>query len=403
MLKRILFVDDEPRVLEGLERMLRVMRHEWSMAFVTSGRDALDALEQQPFDVVVTDMRMPGMDGATLLDHMVERHPLVTRIVLSGHAEHETLMRAAAVAHQYLSKPCDAADLRAKVSETLALRELLSDSRLKELVSQVRQLPSLPSRCSELIDELASTDAAVDRVAAIVERDMGMTAKVLQLANSTFFGGRRRVSSAAEGVQLLGVETIRALVVSSRAFSQLELCKSDQYNVGALDGHSLNVSHCARVIAAAQHADGRTLADATTAGLLHDIGKLVLIDVLAAEYPTTLAKHWRSGQAVWQVEQECFGATHAAVGAYLLGQWGLPDTVVGAVAWHHTPDHSATEAFSALTAVHAGNAIVHDLEKRRNPKRSRAPIITDYIRRLGLEGATDRWTAACEVGAEEGL
>jgi putative nucleotidyltransferase with HDIG domain len=402
MVKNILFVDDEPKVLEGLQRMLRVMRHEWNMAFVTSGLDALDALDQQSFDVVVTDMRMPGMDGARLLEHMVERHPRVTRIVLSGHADQETLMRAAGVAHQYISKPCDAATLRAKMSETLALRELMADSRLKELVSQVKQLPSLPSRFSALIDELASTDAAVDRVAAIVERDMGMTAKVLQLANSTFFGGRCRVSSAAESVRLLGVDTIRALVVSSRAFSQLERCK-DQYDVAALGGHCLNVSHCARVIAAAQHADGQMLADATTAGLLHDIGKLVFADVLGAEYPTTLSRHWQSGRPVWEVEQECFGATHAAVGAYLLGQWGLPDTVVGAVAWHHTPDHSVTDAFSALTAVHVGNAVVHDLEKRRNPERSRAPIVAAYLERLGLEDATNRWTAACESGAEEGL
>jgi len=109
--KRVLFVDDEPRILDGRRRMLRSMRHEWKMSFAETGQEALAILANQPFDVVVVDMRMPGMDGVQLLSEVRKRHQII-RIVLSGTADREAILRAVGLAHQYLSKPCDAETLK---------------------------------------------------------------------------------------------------------------------------------------------------------------------------------------------------------------------------------------------------------------------------------------------------
>src|ERR1700751_643330 len=107
MSKRVLFVDDEAMVLSGLQRSLRPMRNEWEMAFVNSGAEALQLMEHEPFDIIVTDMRMPVMNGAQLLEEVKRRFPQCFRIILSGQADQETIMRAVDPTHQYLSKPCD--------------------------------------------------------------------------------------------------------------------------------------------------------------------------------------------------------------------------------------------------------------------------------------------------------
>ena len=103
---RILFVDDEPLVLQGLQRMLRPMRNEWEMAFVESGRRALEEMATLPFQVVVSDMRMPGMNGAQFLSHVQELYPRTVRLILSGHADKDLIMKCVGTAHQFLAKPC---------------------------------------------------------------------------------------------------------------------------------------------------------------------------------------------------------------------------------------------------------------------------------------------------------
>lgn len=112
---KILFVDDEPMVLQGLQRVLRPLRNEWETAFANSGQEALEKLSQEPFDVIVTDMRMPGMDGGQLLTRVKERYPHMVRIILSGQADKTMVMKSVKPAHQYLAKPCDDATLRASL------------------------------------------------------------------------------------------------------------------------------------------------------------------------------------------------------------------------------------------------------------------------------------------------
>ena len=144
-MKNVLFVDDQPQVLRGLRRTLDCMEEEWDMEFVDSGQEALDIMAQKPFDVMVTDMHMPGMDGAQLLERVSQDYANTIRIVLSGQANEEAVFRAVQPMHQYLSKPCDAQTLQDTIERALAMQELLAESSLKQLVSQLSSLPSLPS------------------------------------------------------------------------------------------------------------------------------------------------------------------------------------------------------------------------------------------------------------------
>jgi len=246
---RILFVDDEPNVLAGLKRMLYSLRNEWDMTFVSSGAEALQCLSESPFDVLVTDVRMPEMNGVELLEQVVNLHPELIRIVLSGTADIELTMQCVSLSHQYLLKPCDAQTLRATVQRAFCLRVLLYNPALRGLISQIQSLPSIPAVYGELTTVLRSDDASPQAVGRIMARDMGMTAKVLQLVNSAFFGVSREITNPVDAVVYLGMETVRALVFTASAFSQFHLRDRCHFSIEELQQHSLAVGTLARQIA----------------------------------------------------------------------------------------------------------------------------------------------------------
>jgi HD-like signal output (HDOD) protein/CheY-like chemotaxis protein len=398
--KRLLFVDDEPRVLDGIRRMLHSTRNEWDISFAGSGQEALDAAAAEPFDVIVSDMRMPGMDGSALLNEVRKRYPQTARIALSGQTKKEDILRAVGPVHQFLSKPCDAETLTATISQALALRDLLGDDRLRALLSQMNSLPVLPSLYDELLEELESPDASVKAVERIVSQDIGMSAKVLQLVNSAFFGVRQHVSSPSQAVALLGLDTVKALVLSINVFSEFQGMRAQGLSLDALWRHSVNVAGFAKTIARAEKAGSKTADHAFVAGLLHDVGKLVFATKLPAEYAETLALAAKNGNTLYEAERERFGATHAELGAYLLGLWGFSDPIVEAIAFHHRPDKSPVREFTTLTAVHVANVLEHEM----NPQGSSgAASLLDkvYIADLGLTERLSEWKDVCRETLEE--
>ena len=222
MQRRILFVDDEQNLLMGLKRTLRPMRKLWEMEFVSSGDEALGLMSLREFDAVVTDMRMPGMSGADLLDTIQKQWPGAVRIVLSGQADRETVMQAIAPAHQFLSKPCDPEQLRSVLENTLALSDLLQNTSLKCFISNIKSIPSLPLLYQQVTSELRSEDPSTSRIGEIIAQDMAMTAKLLQIVNSAAYGIRAQISEPKQAAVYLGLDTIRALVLSLSIFSAFD-------------------------------------------------------------------------------------------------------------------------------------------------------------------------------------
>lgn len=230
----ILFVDDEANVLNGLRRMLRSMRTEWVMHFANSGAEALQILDSTPVDVLVSDMQMPGMNGLELLTKVKSLHPLTVRIVLSGESARVTIVDTLDVAHQFIAKPCDESVLKQTITRACALRGFLSNEPLQRLVSQVKSLPSPPKTYFSIVEELQDENASLRRVAEIICEDTGMAARILQLANSAFFGVNRAMSSVVQAVNFLGSETIRQLVLLAHMFSGEEGVRTKAFSIDRL-------------------------------------------------------------------------------------------------------------------------------------------------------------------------
>lgn len=391
---RILFVDDEANVLDGLRRSLRRMRPEWEMDFASSGEAALRAMSGKGYDVVVSDMRMPIMSGAEFLDRVRMGHPGVIRIMLSGHANQEDILKTVGVTHQFLSKPCDLETLKQTILRAWTLRNVLSCESVRKIVAQVGTLPSLPKLFRDLREELRSPESSFESVARIVSQDIAMTAKVLQLVNSAFFGLPRLVQSISEAISLLGLSTLQSLLVSAQAFSVFEGSRFEAVSMKALWDHSVSVSLLARRIAELQHAGDLLSEQAFMAGLLHEVGTLVLATTDPEGYGQVISRARRCAVPRTQVEQTLFGCTHAEAGAYLTGLWGLPDPIVEAVAYQHRPEACVNVAFSPLTAVHVADAVAEEGSWEGVPP---DPVSVAYLESLGLATELPRWQEALKA------
>ncbi len=388
----ILFVDDDPLILSGLRRLFRRYGDEWQMDFVTSGEDALARLAQRNFDVVVTDMRMPGLDGGELLRKVRDLYPAMIRVILSGQSSQETVFRTLGPAHQYLTKPCDPAVLRDAVHRAIALQKRLADPKVQGLLTQISSLPCLPAVFHEVVVELNARPVSIDRVVRVITHDVALTAKLMELVNSSYFALPHRVTNPTDAAGLLGLDMLKSLVLCVGVFNQFKQETVSGFSLDQMVQHSIEVGQLAKQLTRGILGDEQIAADALLAGLLHDVGKLALASCERIPYAEVLRLAHEKDLTLWHAERAVLGLSHAEVGGYLLSRWGLPQTVVEAVALHHEPSISGSTRFAALTAVHVANGIMHNRTPKWLQGTSRR-IDDQYLASLDLQQLVTQWIA----------
>ena len=386
---RILFVDDEPNVLTGLRRMLRAKRDTWDMNFVNSGAEALTFLEASPVDIIVTDMRMPGMDGAELLTEVRAKYPATVRIILSGQCDQETALRSVGPSHQFLSKPCDGVVLEDVITRALGLRSRLTSEKIQALVSSMPSLPSPPKVYMQLVELLKTTEPNVRAIATLVSNDVALTAKLLQLTRSAYFCINWNVRTPQQAIDMIGLDVLRALVLNHSVASQF--CGDDGVH-DVVWRESLSCAAMARTIAKDAGQSQEQIDDAFIAGLLHDAGILILSTWFADQHRTAREMVKRDGISLSEAERKVLGASHAEIGAYLFGLWGLPDAIVEPVAFHHEPAQCITRAVTPLMAVYVANQLIWlNSSDLVSEEAFRNVLDIDYLTQIGVVDRLPRW------------
>src|ERR1700730_12453735 len=398
-MKRLLFVDDEPRVLQGLKAGLYTRRKDWDMHFAEGGAKAIELMQDSHFDVLVTDLRMPGVDGTTLVARARADFPGTIRVVLSGYADERQSQGLVSLAHRYLSKPCDSKQLEECIDRCLATQALIESQELRIQLGAIGALPPLPSTFAALQRALADPSIDLSKVSAIIQKDPAVSAKVLQVCNSAFFRLPRRVSSIKQPVSYLGLSTVRSVVLSAELFRPGKPL-SPGLDLGQMQRHALSVAAIARALAG----DAAWAEDAFLAGLLHDVGFLLLARQFKDQMQQALDAT-AAGMALAEAEQKYVGVTHGVAGGYLLGLWGLPYEVVEAVAHHEVPTRVAHSSFGVLGAVAIAQALLLTINPRDVPAfEAQTPMLdNDYLRAIGFPHSWDSLVerATTLLGGEE--
>lgn len=384
--RNILFVDDEPNLLNGLKRSLHAYRHLWDIAFAGDGAEALSYMDKAPVDVILTDFRMAGMTGLALLQEVKTRHPQIIRIIFSGEVDKSLIMKSVKIAHQFISKPCRADHLKEKIEQTISLRHVLEDEALRSILTRIDSLPSLPTLYGEILAELRAPSPSIRKVGRIITSDIAMSSKILQLVNSAFFGLRHRITSPEQAALLLGLDTVKSLVLSLQIFTQFDIPKVFYPLVAQLWRHSLHTGQLAKKITETESRSRETADHAFMAGLLHDCGRLVMLASFPQEMKAIMEQTPGTQIEFLALEQATFGVTHAQIGAYLLGLWGIPSPITQAIALHHTPGTANDTAFTALTAVHVADFLDHHPQGVTDAAIAAEGVDLAYLARIGCTG-----------------
>jgi putative nucleotidyltransferase with HDIG domain len=392
MTGRVLFVTDDSSAQRAFRSALAPVRREWEIS-VARGADALRRLDGPAFDAIVVDARISGIGCFDLIIEARRRFPPTARIVLADEAHTGDLVQFFAIAHRVLPNPYDPLEMLSAIQRAHSLRELLGSPALASVVGRLSSVPALSTLYSRIADELMTPDFSLAAVGELVSQDLGIAAKLLQMANSALVGLRRAATTPNQAVKILGADLTRTLVLAADLFSRYNPNSLRPFSIEALWEHSQKVAELAGMIAQNQRADERVLRESALAGLLHDIGRLTLASQLAGPYKEVLNMIRIENLPVAEAERRVLGTTHAEVGAYLLGLWGLPDALVEAVAWHHNPGGCPGTVFTPLTAVHVADAIVRNAEGAK-------PDL-EYLNRLGLADQWPRWLALIDRPREK--
>jgi HD-like signal output (HDOD) protein len=355
-MNRLLFVDPDVRALRALESSLSSERHRWDMVFAASAEDGLAALREHPFEVVVCDLQWPDLGGARFLDLVRKECPEAARIAVSARTDGPTVVGALRVAHRFLPTPCPKPVLVNVLLRTCVLQSLVGDRSLRGFIARLTGLPSVPHIYSQLTTAMANPQTSFAAIGRIVEQDPALAAKLLQVVNSAHFALRQKVTRVEQAVPLLGFETLRSLALAVHLTALAEQASPiPGFSPSLLQQHSLL---CARI--ARRLLTGADAQQAYTAALLADVGKIVLAVSLPGAF-REVVRVCRGGMPALEAERQCVGFTHAAVGAYVLGLWGLPTGIIEAIAFHHPPVGIPVRSFDVVAAVHVASALTDEV------------------------------------------
>jgi HD-like signal output (HDOD) protein/ActR/RegA family two-component response regulator len=390
-MKSILFVGEDQQLWTDFRRHAASAKDEWAASFTPTAPEGLAQVEAIDFDVVVSDVQLPDRSGLDFLDEVLHLQPKALRIVLSDFADTQSTVRCIGRGHHHLSKPCDVTTLLNALNQEDSCQTWLPRPIVQKLISMMRRVPSPPTTYFQVVAEIQSPEASVERVGEIISQDPAIAAKVLQLANSAVFGLQLQVIEPAEAVAYIGLETTKSLVLLAHSFATFDQVRLAGFSVESLWAHSVQAGRFARQIAESVGASPEVRDQAFTAALLHDLGKLLFSANLPKEFGEALARSRSEPCPLHIAERRTLGACHAEVGACLLGIWGLPRPIVEAVALHHRPSDLFAQEFTPLTATHVANVLANESALEAAHAATRSQLDTVYLQELGFADQVEAW------------
>lgn len=381
--RRILMVGQLQGANGFFDSVAEALGSQWAATQVPRGDTAQKELAADHYHIVVACQSLPDISGSDLLKSIQQSHPETVRFILSEKADKATLVQTAGHIHQAIGFPCEPETVARLVENSLSLRKFLTRPELADRIAAIGSLPSPPDIYQKLVSALESKDVSIQKVADLVSHDIGITTKLLQLVNSAYFGLPRRVDSVQHATSLLGLDTVQRIVFSTGVFRQFDQKPVRGLSVEGVYQQSMIVGAKSRLLAHAFGFNPRLIGDSLMGGMLHDVGKLILLVSFRDELVDIFDLADEKAIPLHQATREKLGVDDAAIGAYLLALWGLPDSIVEAVALHYQPRVAPQPLLNSLTAVHLGFAIGHD-ETRRIKTPAQSAIDTEYLKRLGL-------------------
>lgn len=389
---RILFVDDSEAVLSVLRRMVQYAEYDWISHFAIGGPEAIAALEMDQYDVIVTDIEMPEINGIKLLKYVQKKFPELIRVIYSGSLTKENVREVASFTHRFISKPCEMDKLINTIENTLFIYRELDNSKIRKVLTKTGAIPSLPKIYNELMAKIDSEDFSLREAAHLISSDVGMSANILKQIN--LLGYAESIHSIEQAVTMLGLNSIKAIALSTHIFHSMNSEEVLHFSLQQLVRHSMLTAHFAKIITKIETDNHDMCESAFVAGVLHDMGSIIFASNFPAKYGDALERVYNTNRPIAEVERNLIGISHGDIGAHLLALWGFSRDILHAVAFHEQPENSLDVSFSTLTAVYVGSYLAHSFEEDRAYHESDL-IDSPYLKSLNCSSRYQLWCEKC--------
>lgn len=390
---RVLFVDDSPSVIDMLKRMVHSQDSDWDVRYAVGGVEAIGLLDLERFDVIVTDLQMPEIDGVKLLKYVQKSFPELIRIIFSASLTKDAVREVASFTHRFISKPCGVEQLAQTIENTIFIHRQLDNKQIQKVLTKTTTIPSLPKIYQELMKRIDDEDFSLRDAGHLISSDIGMSANILKQINLLGYGSE--ISSVEQAVSFLGLNCVKAIALSNHIFNTVSLDNIPNFSLEDLVRHSMLTAEFAKTITLIE-TDDRTIAEsAFVAGVLHDMGAIVLAMNFPKKYGDVLSRVYKAHRPIAEVERNLIGTSHGEIAAHILALWGFPDPILTAVAFHEDPLNRSVESFSILTAVYAGSILAHiyDGDNRYSEEVLENSL---YLQQLNCASRLSLWEEQCK-------
>ena len=257
-----------------------------------------------------------------------------------------------------------------------------SEERMKKLVGRIENVPTLPTVMARILAATQDPKTSAEDVNKIILGDQALTAKILKLVNSAFYGFPRKIGTVTEAVVILGFATVRNLAITASVFQSFGSRKKGRFDRESFWRHSVAVGTVSRILARRMNMPSQE--DIFVAGLLHDLGKVVLDHHCHEDFMKALDLAEENEWPLYKAEEEIFGVSHAEVGRWLAERWNMPDFLVFTIAHHHNPA-DVPEGFPVVSLVHIGNTVARYRNIGSGGDTYTPPIKTEALQRLNFK------------------
>jgi HD-like signal output (HDOD) protein len=390
---RILFVDDEISVISMLKKMVKSLSNDWYVQYAIGGVEALEFLDTESFDIVVTDLNMPEINGVKLLKYIQKYHSHIVRIVFSSSLTRESIKSIAPFTHRFIAKPCGVKKLAQAIENSLFIYRELDNKKIQKVLAKTGTIPSLPRIYRELMDKIDDEEFSLKEAASLISSDVGMSANIMKQIN--LLGEGEAIHGIEQAVMLLGLDSIKAIALSTHIFNSMDSVKIPYFTVEKLIRHSMLTAVFAKEITKIELDDQDQADSAFIAGILHDLGAILFVNNFPKKYSDVRNRVHEAERPIADVERNLIGISHGEIGAHLLALWGFPTTILGAVAFHEDPIKRLNDSFSLLTAVFVGSYLADYLDNSDRKYGADYLEKSPYIHELSCVGRLEFWKKRC--------
>ncbi len=371
-MKSILFVEDEEYVVKSLEESLSESGYTTHVA--NNGQEALEMLSDTHFDIVISDVMMPDMDGVDFLETVKNDHPSTLRLALSGYSESTKIPKALEdnVAKLYMRKSWDSSEMIQTVNKMSDLQDVLSDHRILKLITSIKDLPSIPNLYYD-IASMIRQEKDIEKIAAEIMKDQAVTSQILRVANSAFYGAK--TGSLLQAIMYIGLSNVKNIVLTNSVF---DLETVQNFNVSLLWEHAVMTNKMAHLIY--EECLGKKMPVIyASAGLLHDIGKILMYKYYDVKYEELIEEARNGHGRIVDLEFKHLELTHQELGGYLLNWWDLPLPIVEATLYHHRPLDPRVINKELVSVIHIANYCSWHYFERQEYENMMNPEVFDVL------------------------